>query len=269
MSAEIVPSLTCDDVLASLGAHALGVLDGDEADAIDEHLAHCRTCREEYAIELRTVEALALAVPQVQPSADARARLLAAAAASPVSSSPEPISIDTARPGKRTRVLTRWVLPLVSAAAVLLLIGVGTLGVLLNRTVDQRDDARSAAQILSTYVSSGGQVVTFEAQDASIYQKYKGQGSLLTAPGKEPVVVVAGCPKSGDYLTYWVWFSRDGKRTPAGKLTVGGDGSGWLTLNPNQPLSSFDTIGITVQLHDNSREDVMIAPLSESSATES
>jgi hypothetical protein len=269
MSAENVPSLTCDDVLASLGAHALGVLDSDEADAIDEHLANCRACREEYAIELRTVEALALAVPPAQPSAEARARLLAAAAASPAPAVPEPTSIDTARTRKRTSVSTRWVLPLVSAAAVLLLIGVSSLGVLLNRTIDQRNEARSAAQVLSSYVSSGGQVVTFEAQDASIYQKYKGQGSLLTAPGKEPVVVVAGCPKSGDFLTYWVWFSRDGKRTPAGKLTVGGDGSGWLTLNTNQPLSSFDTIGITVQLHDDSREDVLIAPLSGSTATES
>jgi len=85
---------------------------------------------------------------------------------------------------------------------------------------------------------------------------------LLTAPGKDPVVVVAGCPESGDKLTYWVWFEQDGERTRAGKLTVGDNGSGWLTLYPEQPLTEFDSIGITVQLEDDQREDVLVAPLS-------
>jgi len=84
----------------------------------------------------------------------------------------------------------------------------------------------------------------------------------------EPMVVVAGCPKSGDWLTYWVWFARDGQRTRAGKLNVGEDGSGWLALNPEQPLSEFDTIGITVELDNDSREDVLVAPLGDEAVIE-
>ena len=86
---------------------------------------------------------------------------------------------------------------------------------------------------------------------------------MLTAPGKDPVVVVAGCPESGDKLTYWVWFEQDGERTRAGKLTVGDNGSGWLTLYPEQPLTEFDSIGITVQMENDQREDVLVAPLSD------
>jgi hypothetical protein len=260
MSAQSVSSvLGCDDVRASLSAFALGILDPDESAAIEEHLSSCANCRDALAHELETVGALALAIRPATPSAEARGALLAAIETVAAPSLPAPISLESARKASRVR---SWLLPAVSIAAALLLIGVGVLGVLLNRTLDDRDDARSVAQLLSTYVSSGGEVVTMQAQDSSIYTYYKGQGSLLTAPGKDPVVVVAGCPESGDKLTYWVWFEQDGERTRAGKLTVGDNGSGWLTLYPEQPLTEFDSIGITVQLEDDQREDVLVAPLS-------
>jgi hypothetical protein len=260
MSANIVPSLSCDDVRDSLDAYALGALDSDEREAIEVHLASCPECRNLLTRALHTVEALALAVPSVEPSQGARERLLASVNDTPAPVLVEPIPIDTAR-SKRTRRFGQLILPAVSVAAALLLVGVGVLGVLLNRALDERDDARSTAQMLSTYVSAGGQVVTMQAQPASIYKSYQGQGSLLMAPGMEPVVVVAGCPESGDFLTYWVWFAKGTERTPAGKLTVGDDGSGWMTLDPDLPLSEFDTIGITVVLADDAREDVLVAPL--------
>jgi hypothetical protein len=263
MTAATGLGLSCEEVEASLGAYALGVLDADEVVAVEEHVATCPSCRQRLMTELQTVEALALAVAPVEPSPSVRDRLLKAAATTPTLALREPISIDDEREARRSKRLSRWALPAVSVAAVLLLIGVGVLGVLLQRATDERDESRSVAQLLSTYISSGGQVVTLNAQPVSIYENYQGQGSLLTAPGKEPVVVVAECPESGDKLTYRVWFSREGERTPAGKLTVGDDGSGWLTVNPDLMLNQFDTIGITVVLENGGREDVLVAPLSQ------
>lgn len=262
MSAGIGLGLNCEEVEASLGAYALGALDPDEIVAVEEHVAFCPACRQQLVSDLHTVEALALAVEPVEPSPGVRDRLLSAAA-TPVLNFAEPISIDEAREAKRRSGIARWILPAVSVAAVLLLVGIGVLGVLLQRAIDERNESQSVAQLLSTYVSSGGQVVTLQAQPVSIYENYQGQGSLLTAPGKEPVVVVAECPKSGDKLTYWVWFSREGERTAAGKLTVGDDGSGWLTVKSDLPLTEFDTIGITVVLENEGREDVLVAPLSQ------
>jgi hypothetical protein len=263
MTAPTELGLNCDEVEDSLGAYALGALDADEVVAVEEHVANCPACRQRLLTDLQTVEALALTVAPVEPSPKVRDRLLQAAATTPTLTIRQPISIDDAREARRGRRLTRWILPAVSVAAVLLLIGVGVLGTMLQRAIDERDESRSVAQLLSTYVSSGGQVVTLEAQPVSIYENYQGQGSLLTAPGKEPVVVVAECPESGDMLTYWVWFSREGERTPAGKLTVGDDGSGWLTVDSDLLLNQFDTIGITVVLENDGREDVLVAPLSE------
>lgn len=261
MSAEVLPTLSCDDVRPSLSAYALGAVDADEVDGIEAHLAACAACRDALDRELRTVEALALVVPPVEPSLAARERLLATARETRGPAANEPISIADARSARAHGRLRRLAFPAVSAAAAALLIAVGVLGVLLNRAVDQRDDAQSVAQMLTTYVSAGGTVVPMKAQPATIYSTSTAQGSLVMAPGMKPMVVVAGCPKSGDYFTYWVWFARGDERTPAGKLTVGGDGSGWMALDPNLPLADFDTIGITVVTAKNTREDVLIGPL--------
>lgn len=259
MSAPFTPTaLNCDEVRAALGAHALGILEPDEDETVENHLDGCASCREALSRELASVGALALAVRPVAPSADARSRLMAAATAAPETATAEPVSLEMARGALRLR---RMLLPAVSVAAAVLLIVAGILGVLLNRAVDDRDEARNVAELLSTYVSSGGDVVTMRALESSIYEYYEGQGSLLTAPGMEPVVVVADCPKSGKSLTYWVWFGRDGERVRAGKLVVGENGSGWLKLYPDQPLSEFDEIGITVQFNGDRREDVLVAPL--------
>lgn len=264
MSAEKRYGPHCEEIQDSLSAYALGALDVDDASGVDEHLASCSTCRTQLLTDLKTVEALALVVPPVEPSPSVRARLLDAVS-TPAVTATAPISIDEAREARPRSGIGRWLFTAVSAAAVLLLVGVGVLGLLLQEATDERDESRAIARLLSTYVSSGGRVVTLEAQPVSIYENYQGQGSLLLAPGKEPVVVVAECPKSGDQLTYWVWFARAGERTPAGKLFVGDDGSGWLRLDPQLALGQFDTIGITVVLENAEREDILVAPLHDES----
>jgi hypothetical protein len=262
MSSNVLPTLRCSEVLDALGAYALGALDLDELDAVDHHLSDCPSCPVSLAEHARTVDALTFEVQPAEPSAATKERLFASAGLTPsvLLALPEPDSIVDAR-NTRRRKIPAWVLPVVSVAATLLLVGVGVLAVLLARTLDQRDDATTTAELLSTYVSAGGHVVTLQAQPVSLYASYDGKGSLLTAPGKDPMVVVAGCPKSGDYLTYWVWFAKNGKRVPAGKLTVGGDGSGWITVDGNLNMADYDTIGITIQIQNDQREDVLVAPL--------
>jgi hypothetical protein len=241
------------------------VLDADETPAMEAHLAACPACRAALEQERETVDALAWAAVPAAPSASAKARLSQAIAGRPAQ--PEPIPLAAAGAGG-VRPISRFMAPLAAAAAVLLLIGAGVLAVLLERALDERDEARSTAQLLATYVSSGGRVVAMDAREPSLYKYYKGQGSLLIAPGMDPVLVVAGCPESGDGLNYWVWLSRDGERVPAGQLTVGSDGSGWLTLEFDQPLSEFDMVGVTLELSGEGREDVLTAPLDSAAGTQ-
>ena len=242
----------------SLSLYALGALETDEVRGVEAHLVTCADCRFALLREQEIVSSFATLIPPVAPDPEIRARLLAnatAGSASPVHALPQP-------PRQLNSVQT-WITPILAAAATLLLIGVGVLGVLLTRSIDQRDEAVAASRVLSNYVSTGGEVVNLAAQPLPEYESYSWSGSMLTAPGKDPVIVVTGCPESGEYLTYFVWFALDGKRSPAGKLTVGNDGSGWMTLNSEQPLTEFDTIGITVVNENEERQDVLVAPLEE------
>jgi hypothetical protein len=264
MNVETGLGPTCEEVLDSLGAYALGALDDGEIEAIEGHLVGCPDCRAALNQHHETVATLATAVPKSPPSVGVRERLLANAG-SRVTPALRSIPSDE-ESNQPIRAINRWILPAVSIAATLLLVGAGVLGVLLMRAIDQRDAALRSTTMLSNYATAGGEKITFLSQPVAEYEEYSWQGSLLTAPGKAPVVVVAGCPKSGEYVTYWVWFSKEGERTPAGKLTVRSNGSGWLYLKQELNLAEFDMIGITVVLDDEQRQDVLVAPLDDTFA---
>jgi anti-sigma-K factor RskA len=75
--------MTCDQIEELLAAYAIGALSTGEAGDVRAHLATCR--RHDAALaELRaTVDSLALAAPEREPSAGLRARVLAAIDAEP------------------------------------------------------------------------------------------------------------------------------------------------------------------------------------------
>lgn len=256
MNANDGTQLNCEEVIDSLSLYALGALDADEVPGVEAHLVACSDCRIALIREQEIVSSFALLAQGVAPDPAVRVRLLANANAS------VPVQVLPAPP-RQLHSFQKLITPILSAAATLLLIGVGVLGVLLMRSIDQRDEAVAASRVLSNYVSNGGEVVNLAAQPLPEYESYSWSGSMLTAPGKDPVIVVTGCPESGEYLTYYVWFSIDGERSPAGKLTVGNDGSGWMTLTAELPLTEFDTIGITVVDENQERQDVLVAPLEE------
>lgn len=259
MNMDVVHTLSCEESLDALGAFALGALDEDETGPLEAHLSRCAACRAAFSGYEAVVEGLAASIPLVTPAPEARDRLLEAARV--VGPGRPPIAALPAAARPAPRIAARWLFPAMSVAATFLLIAAGILAVLLLRTIEQRDDARQATTMLSTYASAGGQVVALASQPVPEYEEYRWQGSLLTAPGRAPLIIVSGCPKSSDYMTYRVWFASAGERTGAGTLTVGDDGSGWLYLPADFNLQAFDTIGITVLLEDKARQDVLVGPL--------
>ena len=71
--------LTCDEVRELLPLLALNALDVDERDVVEDHLAACGACLEELAGYSETAAALALALPQSDPSPALKGRVLAEA----------------------------------------------------------------------------------------------------------------------------------------------------------------------------------------------
>ena len=70
--------MTCQEFEELSGAYALDAVTSEEREAARAHLAHCARCARHYQ-ELRSVVALlALSVPQVDPPASLKERILMA-----------------------------------------------------------------------------------------------------------------------------------------------------------------------------------------------
>lgn len=152
--------MTHDDVRAALALEALGALDGEEAAAVRAHLAECEACRRELAELEEAAASLAHAAPSAPMDADRaarmRARLVARAAADRGHGAPaDPVAArqggtasgDEARdiiPISRTRrgMSAGW---LAAAAAVLLLIAVGTWAARMKGRYDALSDEYAQA----------------------------------------------------------------------------------------------------------------------------
>src|SRR5262245_4153166 len=71
--------LACEEVRELLPLLALNALDVDEQDVVDDHLAGCSACLDELATYSETAAAIALALPQSDPSPALKGRVLAEA----------------------------------------------------------------------------------------------------------------------------------------------------------------------------------------------
>lgn len=79
------------------GLSALGVIEGDERTRFEAHVRHCERCQLMSRLDAETVRALTLTAPEMDPSADFKARLLRRAAAeldqSPADAPPTPANV--------------------------------------------------------------------------------------------------------------------------------------------------------------------------------
>src|SRR5438128_588472 len=71
--------LTCEHVGELGDAYALGALDPEVAQELEQHLERCPTCRAQVEADQVLAATLTLAPPQVEPPAGLRASLLGAA----------------------------------------------------------------------------------------------------------------------------------------------------------------------------------------------
>lgn len=98
-----------------IAIYAIGGLDGEDLECVEQHLPTCHGCREELARFERVTEALVAAVPEQQPPPELRGRIVGAVREA-AAASPEP-SEGTASERARSR-WQPWRVRLLSAYAV-------------------------------------------------------------------------------------------------------------------------------------------------------
>ena len=122
--------MTHDELRELTGGYALGALSDPERQALEAHLATCTECAQEVREFAGVASGLAVAVPQVDPPAALRDRVLRAAVQS---SNVRPIRGEAEMPAARPSALPSWL----AAAAALAAVAFGLYAVSLRERIGQ------------------------------------------------------------------------------------------------------------------------------------
>ncbi len=235
-----------DEIQELIPAYVLdSIVDADRT-RVARHLAQCDICTG-VAASLRPVaDLLPLAVPQVDPPADLKYRVLAAtipkARAAPASSF---IARLSAGLGDFFRA------PVFSAVALVLVIALALWNVSLQNQMAQQ--AAFNQQVLSEVTRQRALVSTIAYADSQPRQMQatdaapKAVGRLFTAPELNALaLIIYDMPPLPQGKVYQFWLiNPSGDRTSGGTFTVDEKGRGWLLIRAPKPMSDYQSVGIT------------------------
>ena len=245
-----------------LGAYALDILDEAEALRVESHLEACFQCREAVAGLRTTAAVLGQSVGHSPVPASLQALVLDALPR--VETRPDYIVAAPAASAARPRGrLIRLLMP-VAAILVLSLISYNLVmtfflssqmndlqreNATLSRLVQlaaygfPAEESQDQLRIADYWLAdSASQPMILEPPDRS----EESQGILLvTDDGRRAMLMVAGLRELPPPSSYQVWLSRQGQELWVGQLKVDSNGWGTVTLYPEEPLFSFDTVRLT------------------------
>ena len=243
--------LHCDEARDLLPLLSLDVLDVDERDVLEDHLASCPACAAEAAGYSETAAAIALALPQVDPPAGLKNRVLTAAR--------NPYAMPAGRRAggsRRVGVLPRrWRISLVGlAAAVAIIWAVGATIWAMNVS-EQLDAQSSQIASLSERAQNYGRVASvLQAADTQT-RMLSGTNDAPSAFGRvyvdpdtgEGMLMVRGLPPLPAGRSYQLWVvGADGQRQSAGLLTwTDKQGNGYTLIKCPDKLARWQSFGVT------------------------
>ena len=238
--------MTHDELRELTGGYALGVLGEDERRALEAHLLTCAECSVEVRELSRVAIGLAHAVPQVDPPAGLRARVLNAALGAPAP------AVEEIRP----RPMSTWLAVAASIAAVAL--GLYTL------TLRQRIDALQAQllevnarferdlQIARASADRANQLsVILAAADmrridlAGQVKAPQAVGRAYWSASRGLIFTATNLPALGAGRQYQLWVIPPGKPpVSAGLLDLEADGRA-IVLVDSSTASQVGTVAVT------------------------
>lgn len=240
-----LPESACDTCAVSLAALTLGEpLAPDEQTRLLAHLARCERCRRRLDEYATVAQLLPLAVPEVAPSPELRARILATAGGQ-TRAAPRPLA-PRGTPWAGWRRLVQPALGL--ALAALLALG-------LNRELAVRGlQAQISAQQAQTQTNIGIVTAAFgndDAIEASLDPRPAApasSGRVFISPGEPAVAVYArDLPQLPEGQIYQVWLVTPAGTISAGTFAVNPAGRGWRPLRPSEPLVSVERVFVTME----------------------
>jgi anti-sigma-K factor RskA len=212
-------------VLEILPGFVLGILDDEETGQVVEHLSSCETCQAELS-RLQAVAAdLPLALSQAQPPAKVKAGLMKSIQAV---KSAQAGTLATAAE-KKAGFWQRW-LPVMGVAVVVLL---AAINLLLWRQLSNSQQAQTPMKVVAL---------------ANTQYSPNAVGTLvIDQNGQYGTLVVDNLAALDNTLQYQVWLIRANEHTSGGVFSVNPDGYASLEVMAPQPLTSYDSIGVSIE----------------------
>ena len=226
-----------DDLRDDIPAYALGGLSLDEAQAIEEHLRDCETCREELASYTSVPHLLNLASDDAAIPEGAKERLISRVGPTPT---PRDVSrettVSTTVPSRRPVVPT-WML----AAASLVLIALLGAGFVQQsrKAAEQQATIDSVVDLMERPDLKVRDIPTPGSQTRlRVYEAREGDVGMF---------VVDKLPAPPEGREYQLWVGYDEKRENAGAFmpTDPKKGSYHKLLEPPEGFAEYDYVGIS------------------------
>ncbi len=231
------------DLLDSASHYALGVLDEQEKERFESHLASgCDDCQTALREARLVTDALALGLTPGSPSKEVRARLFERVRQDRDSSEHE----GTSKP--RSRV---WI-PLAAAASLLAAVGLGLHAHSLRQSLDEEQQARRE---LGTRFSALREAVDALTAPRTQAVALAGQGPATSAVAKAFIdpdnrrlfLYVYNLPPLPSGSTYQLWLIVDGVPVSAGVFGVAPDGTARLDGERIPAFEGAVTVAVTVE----------------------
>ncbi len=221
----------------SLPSYALGVLDAEEFEYVNQHLAGCEFCQAEVAAYKSVVDFLPLAAPDASPSPALKSRLMSQISPG-LDVTPSAVATGT-KPSTGQSLWDQLAAsfqslvngPIWRPVTLVIIVALLAGNVVLWRDANQ-PDPNSWRRV---YLSG-----TENAPEASgiIY---------ISADGKNGTIIVDQLPQLGVDSQYQLWLIEDGQRSSGAVFSVDDDGYRGLQIESSQPLQDFESFGITIE----------------------
>lgn len=237
------PTDICVEFQPQIAAYALG--EQDLASDVLAHLDRCPSCQSDLDEYARVAHLLPYSAPLVTPPPELRTRVIAAVEQNVSLQTKQPERRRTAPPPQAPyRPAPRLPAFAFAAVAVVALLGLLGWNISLQRQVDTL-----ASQVSTSRENWRTMTALLNSSDLRWYSLASGPvtGHFWLSPTNPAgCLVVEGMPALGPDQVYQVWLIRDGTPRNGGTFNAR-DGSGWVLVRPDQPLTTFTGISITVE----------------------
>jgi anti-sigma-K factor RskA len=219
-----------------LAGYVLGVLDQDEQDSFELHLATCTQCREEVA-ELSSLPDLLMST-EVQPPPDLQIRTLAAIERAAMEDAEPAPARQTRRKPSTGWFGVSWLRPVFTGAAAAAVLLIAVVAVML------------------VGGQGGGAVQNIELVSASGGTAHGTAQVRETENGLTVRMSVSGLPETPPDQVLECWFVGPGdtlehpNRVSAGTFRVGASGEATVEMSAGADLSKFPKLGVTAEPKD-------------------